>query len=207
MRTSSISVLVMPKIPWIAYHFLFGYVTETTKECYERRGVSSLNFLWGGLTKAWIAPAPFLCCHPLEKRALRKSPWQLCVLKWQAVHSQCHFIGCYFHSMLEGSCFFKCWCFCPWSGESNVGLNGRTSAERDSKVCWGTSIQPLSTTWTSRNSANSFSMESGGFIAFFEDVNLNAQVLTCINMRALYTMNYFVWGLIWALGEGLERKR
>lgn len=44
-------------------------------------------------------------------------------------------------------------------------------------------------------------MESGGFIAFFEDVNLNVQVLTCINMRALYTMNYFVWGLIWALGE------
>lgn len=35
-----------------------------------------------------------------------------------------------------------------------------------------------------------------GFMAFFEDVNLNVQVLTCINVRPFYTMNYFVWGLI-----------
>lgn len=31
-----------------------------------------------------------------------------------------------------------------------------------------------------------------GFMAFFEDVNLNVQVLTCINVRPFYTMNYFV---------------
>lgn len=47
-----------------------------------------------------------------------------------------------------------------------------------------------------RNSANSFSMESGGFIAFFEEMNLNVDVLTCIKMCALYTMNYFVRGLM-----------
>ncbi len=29
-------------------------------------------------------------------------------------------------------------------------------------------------------------MESGGFIAFFEDVNLNAEVLTCINVHFIY---------------------
>lgn len=45
-----------------------------------------------------------------------------------------------------------------------------------------------------------------GFIAFFEDVNLNVQVLTCINVQPFYTMNYFVWGLIWALRGGLGTK-
>lgn len=80
----------------MAYHFLFGYVTQTTKECYESSGVSSLNLLWEELTKAWITLPLCLCCHPQEKWARRKSPWQLCVLKRQTARSQCHFIGCYF---------------------------------------------------------------------------------------------------------------
>lgn len=80
----------------MAYHFLFEYVTQTTKECYESSGVSSLNLLWEELTKAWITLPLCLCCHPQEKWARRKSPWQLCVLKRQTARSQCHFIGCYF---------------------------------------------------------------------------------------------------------------
>lgn len=80
----------------MAYHFLFAYVTQTTKECYESSRVSSLNLLWEDLTKAQITLPLCLCCHPQEKWARRKSPWQLCVLKRQTARSQSHFIGCYF---------------------------------------------------------------------------------------------------------------
>lgn len=84
------------QMPWMAYHFLFRYVTQTTKECYESSGVSSLNLLWEDLTKARIILSLCLCCHPQEKWVCRKSLWQLRVLKRQTARSQCHFIGCYF---------------------------------------------------------------------------------------------------------------
>lgn len=51
-----------------------------------------------------------------------------------------------------------------------------------------------------KNSANSFSMESGGFIAFFEDENLNAQVLTCINMQTYNEILCVRVLRLWALG-------
>lgn len=43
-------------------------------------------------------------------------------------------------------------------------------------------------------------MESGGFIAFFEDENLNAQVLTCINMQTYNELLYVRVLRVWALG-------
>ena len=139
----------------MAYHFLFGYVTQTTKECYESSGVSSLNLLWEDPTKARITLSLCLCCHPQEKWARRKSPWQLCVLKRQTARSQCHFIGCYFtaccrekrlrnHVALNADVF-------AWSGESKSGwMEGRVqkdgpefTGELQSNLCPGCEPQGI----------------------------------------------------------------
>lgn len=161
---------------WRKWHIIFclGMLPKQQRNVMRVVGVSSLNLLWEDLTKAQITLPPCLCCHPEEKWACRKSPWQLCVLKRQTACSQFHFIACYFTPCCreKKSCSFKCWCVClEWW--IKAGMNGQTCTERGPRVHWETSIQPLFRIWTSRNSTNSFSMESGGFITFFEDVNLN----------------------------------
>lgn len=93
------------------------------------------------------------------------------------------------------------------SGESQLGMNGEDIARKTSWSSQGTSVQPLSTIWTSRNSAKSFSMESGGFTAFFKDVNLNIYVLICINMCFMYNELLCVCELMgenYIVGFGLE---
>lgn len=94
----------MAKMP---YQFLFGYVTQTTEECYESSGLSSLSLLWGELTKARIilslALSLSVSAVTQEMRAARKSLWQLCVSKRPNVRSLCHFIGCYFTLSIQWS--------------------------------------------------------------------------------------------------------
>lgn len=182
----------------VKWHIIFcsEYVSPNNKRVlWERWGLISHPFYEENSQRAAVTLGKSWAC--------RKSPWQLCVLKRPTAHSQCHFIGCC------GECFvffgFKSWFLAfeevsqRWDELTDICRKRAQSSPGG----WGgcTSIQPLSWIWTLRNSANSFSMESGGFMAFFEDVNLNVQVLTCINMHPFYTMNYFVWGLIWATGE------
>lgn len=115
----------------VSFSFCVCYPNNTGM-LWQQQGSHRLTFVWEDLTKAWITLAPSLRCHPQEKWACCKSPWQLCVLKWQTAHSQCHFIGCSFtpHCREEGS---KCWwffffyfviylfIFCLWRGESKKG--------------------------------------------------------------------------------------
>lgn len=139
--------------------------------------VSSLNLLWEDLTKARISLPLRLRCHPEEKWECRKSFWQLCVLKREAACSRHHFIGSPSSCCREkGSetTWFKCWCVClKWCKRVRSTVDEWRDTQRRPKVHQGTSIQPLSRIWTSRNSANSFTKENRGFIAFFENVNLN----------------------------------
>lgn len=80
------------------WHIIFclGMLPKHRRNVMRAVGVSSLKLLWEEFTKAWISLALFLRCHPQEKWAHRKSPWQLGVLKRQTAHSRCHFMGCYF---------------------------------------------------------------------------------------------------------------
>lgn len=122
------------QMPWMAYRFLFRYVTQTTKECYESSGVSSLKLLWADLTKARITLPLCLRCHPQEKWARRKSPWQVCVLKQHTAHSQCHFIGCCFTPLCrtKGSEIMSLHAdVFAWSGESKVQREWRDIYRKD----------------------------------------------------------------------------
>lgn len=91
--------LVTWQMAEMAYHFLFGYVTQTTQECYESSRLSSLSLLWGEPTKAWIILSRSLCCHTQEMWAARKSLWQLCVLKRPNVRSHVSLYRLLFHSV------------------------------------------------------------------------------------------------------------
>lgn len=76
--------------------FSLGMLPKQQRNVMRAVGSHRSTYLWEELTKARITLPLCLRCHPQEKWACRKSPWQLCVLKRQTARSHCRFMGCYF---------------------------------------------------------------------------------------------------------------
>lgn len=98
---------------WHGWHiiFCFGMLPKQQRNVMRAVGVSSLSLLWEDLTKTHISLPLFLCCHPRDKWACRKSPWQLCVLKRHTAYSRRHFIARYFNA-----------CFGDMFGKKRLGV-------------------------------------------------------------------------------------